>query len=183
MSERRDPFLNLSPDPGWLPFTLPFAIGTDRFERVDTRAESIRMRFFEKPLDHSLAGWVWFGDLVAGPPGHAHGGCQAFALDEAMGAAAWLAGRPSVAGELNIKLFEMVPLHAAIGIEASITLIDGKKATVVSKILDFSGKVYARGEATFVQLSKTRILELLAKQGVSQEEVARYFERMGRERN
>lgn len=175
MSKNKDPFAGLKPESGWKKFRLPIRIGSDRFAGVDPDAQSVRMCFFERERDHALVGWVFFGDFMTGPPGHAHGGSQAFALDEAMGAAAWLAGRPSVAGELGFKFFDMVPLNAHVAVEAWVESVAGKKAVVKSQLKSAAGKIYAEGHAVFVRLEPEKIEKLATLAGIPVEEFAEYI--------
>lgn len=53
-----------------------------------------------------------------GPPKHAHGGSLAAVLDEAMGAAVWLAGHSVVAANLELNYRKPVPLGVPVKVYA-----------------------------------------------------------------
>src|SRR6187397_2659527 len=80
---------------------------------LDRRPEGgVAGRFFVKQ-DHQ------------GPPGYAHGGVIAGALDEAM--ALVLHGRPGVAvtGRLEVELEAPAPVGAYVGLEADVERVEG----------------------------------------------------------
>lgn len=144
----------------WEPFDLPFDIGSGRSMFVETEAgPTVRMGFFKRRPDRALVGRVWFGAAAFGPPGFAHGGVVAFVLDEAMGSAAWLAGYPCVAANLNIDFKEMTPLGRDCSIEASVDEVRSNRLTLTAT-LSLDGLVLVRGRGVFPRLSRARILEL-----------------------
>lgn len=59
-----------------------------------------------------------FNERHQGPPAHAHGGSLAAVLDEAMGAAVWLAGHSVVAANLNLDYRKPVPLGHPVTLKA-----------------------------------------------------------------
>ncbi|HXT52702.1 MAG TPA: PaaI family thioesterase, partial [Thermoanaerobaculia bacterium] len=89
------------PEPGWKALD-PFRIegGRGSFVSGDPVGDTLRVAYFRREGDGRLMGRAWFGPGTAGPPGHAHGGAMAAVLDEAMGAAAWMAGHIAVAAHL-----------------------------------------------------------------------------------
>jgi acyl-coenzyme A thioesterase PaaI-like protein len=152
------PDLEIEPD--WEPFHLPFDIGSGRSMFVETESgPTIRMRFFKRRPDNALVGRVWFGEATFGPPGFAHGGVVAFVLDEAMGSAAWLAGYPCIAANLNIDFMEMTPLGRYCFIEANVDEVRPTKLAVAVK-LSLDGKLLVRGRGVFPRLNKQRMLEM-----------------------
>jgi len=152
------PDLEIEPD--WEPFHLPFDIGSGRSMFVETESgPTIRMRFFKRRSDNALVGRVWFGEATFGPPGFAHGGVVAFVLDEAMGSAAWLAGYPCIAANLNIDFLDMTPLSRDCFVEAVVDeVLPTRLALAVT--LSLRGKPLARGRGVFPRISKKRMLEM-----------------------
>ncbi len=147
-------------DPDWETFDLPFDIGSGRSMFVKNEAgPTIRMRFFKRRSDNALVGWVWFGTATFGPPGFAHGGVVAFVLDEAMGSAAWLAGYPCVAANLNVDFLEMTPLGQDCFIEAAVHEVRSTKLEA-SVTLSKDGRPLVRGRGVFPRISKERMLEM-----------------------
>ena len=135
---------------------LPFGIGSGR----SAFGERVQMHFFVRGEDSRVIGRVWFDDMPVGPPGHSHGGAVAYVLDEAMGCAVWAAGRPSVAGELNIRYRHMTPLKTALTVESWIEGVDGRKSQVRSVLKSRDGEPLVEGRAIFVVLPKDKLAEL-----------------------
>ncbi len=151
---------DLETEPDWDPFHLPFDIGSGRSMFVETESgPTIRMRFFKRRPDNALVGRVWFGEATFGPPGFAHGGVVAFVLDESMGSAAWLAGYPCIAANLNIDFMAMTPLGCDCFIEASVDEVRPTKL-VLSTTLSLDGKTLVRGRGVFPRLNRERMLEM-----------------------
>ena len=101
-----------------------------------------------------LVGRAWFGPGSEGPPGHAHGGAVASVLDEAMGAAAWLAGHPCVAARLQVDFCEMIRVGVDAMFETSIVSINGRKIVTAGRLLDTNGLVLAKSEGLFIRISE-----------------------------
>jgi acyl-coenzyme A thioesterase PaaI-like protein len=152
------PDVEIGPD--WEPFHLPFDIGSGRSMFVETESgPTIRMRFFKRRSDNALVGRVWFGEATFGPPGFAHGGVVAFVLDEAMGAAAWLAGYPCIAANLNVDFLEMTPLGRDCFVEAKVEEVRPTRLAL-SVTLSLDGKRLVRGRGVFPRINRERMLEL-----------------------
>ncbi|MCB0385242.1 MAG: hypothetical protein KDD43_07600, partial [Bdellovibrionales bacterium] len=88
--------------PDWETFFLPFNIGSGRDFYPETGTASMRMAFFRSRSNNHLAGRVWFGEPVEGPPGHVHGGVSTYVLDEAMGSVTWMNNYGCVAKSLEV---------------------------------------------------------------------------------
>ena len=83
-------------------------------------------------------------------------------LDEAMGGAAWLAGHPVVAAQLNITFRTMLPLGTRCLVKARVLEVRGRKITTTAELTSADGeKLFCKGEALFVTLD-TDQLELLS---------------------
>ena len=142
---------------------FPRLAGGGAFVSGDPQSDRLRVRYYHRASDDVLVALVWFGPGTEGPPGHAHGGSVASALDEAMGGAAWHAGYPVVAARITIDFREMVPIGLEATIEARIEQVDGRKIRTRGRLRDDAGKVYADGEGLFIVLEPGH-LERLAGQ-------------------
>jgi uncharacterized protein (TIGR00369 family) len=101
--------------------------------------------------DNSIFAEVTLNDAQQGPPGLAHGGASAALLDEAMGAAVWLAGYRVASVNLNISYRKPVPLGQPFKVTAQVNERNGKKVTAVGEIRLADGTLAVSGEGIFVQ--------------------------------
>jgi acyl-coenzyme A thioesterase PaaI-like protein len=131
---------------------FPRLAGGGAFVSGDPQSDRLRVSYFHRASDNVLVARVWFGPGTEGPPGHAHGGSVASALDEAMGGAAWHAGYPVVAARITIDFREMVPIGLEATIEARIERVDGRKIRTRGQLTGEGGTVYADGEGLFIVL-------------------------------
>jgi acyl-coenzyme A thioesterase PaaI-like protein len=140
---------------------VPFPGGGTRRTFVSGAPDDPRLRveYFRRGTDGALVARVWFGPGSEGPPGYAHGGAVAAALDEAMGAAAWLAGHVAVAARIVIDFRELVPLGLHGVIDTRVDTVDGRKVTVRARLLD-GDRLLAEGEGLFVVLTADQIAQL-----------------------
>lgn len=99
----------------------------------------------------SIFSEVTLGRAQQGPPGFGHGGASAALLDEAMGAAVWLAGHRAASINLNISYHKPVPLGQLIRITAWVKEENGKKITAAGEIHLEKGSLVVSGEGIFVQ--------------------------------
>ena len=147
---------------GWEPVEPPrLEGGRGSFVSGDPAGDRLRVRYFRRISDGRLVGRAWFGPGALGPPGHAHGGSIAAVLDEAMGAAAWMAGRHVVAVKLETNFQRLLPLGTDTWIEAWIDRVEGRKVWTLGEILDAEGEPFARGQALFVTLDPERNAKIL----------------------
>jgi acyl-coenzyme A thioesterase PaaI-like protein len=149
----------------WTP-VAPFpGAGTSRsFVSGEPEGRRLRVAYFARG-DGALVARAWFGPGAEGPPGYAHGGAVAGVLDEAMGAAAWLAGHASVAVRLVIDFRGLVPLGVDALVETTVASVDGRKITIRSRLLDDADRVFAEGEALFVALTAEQIADIVSRHG------------------
>jgi acyl-coenzyme A thioesterase PaaI-like protein len=131
---------------------FPRLAGRGAFVSGDPQSDRLRVSYFHRASDNVLVARVWFGPGTEGPPGHAHGGSVASALDEAMGGAAWHAGYPVVAARITIDFREMVPIGLEATIEARIERVDGRKIRTRGQLTGEGGTVYADAEGLFIVL-------------------------------
>ena len=162
--------------PGWRPVE-PFRLegGRGSFVSRDPEGDRLRVSYFLRDSDQRLVGRAWFGPGAQGPPGQAHGGSMASVLDEAMGAAAWIAGHLVVAVQLNTSFRKMLPLGTDALMEAWVERIEGRKVYTRGRLLDEQGEPFAEAEAIFLELDASRFRPLLEKaaadRGVTVEEL------------
>ncbi len=100
-------------------------------------------------------GAIWaemvFNLTHQGPPAHVHGGASAAVLDEAMGAAVWVAGYSVVAVNLEIDYKKPIPLGETIIIEAQIADVHPRKILTTSRMLLPDGSVAVTGRGIYVE--------------------------------
>ncbi len=144
---------------------FPRLAGGGAFVSGDLQSDRLRVSYFHRAFDDVLVARVWFGPGTEGPPGHAHGGSVASALDEAMGGAAWHAGYPVVAARIAIDFRAMVPIGLEGTIEARIEQVDGRKIRTRGTLTDSAGKVYANGEGLFIVLEPAQLERLAGQMG------------------
>ncbi|MCB0393701.1 MAG: PaaI family thioesterase, partial [Bdellovibrionales bacterium] len=141
---------------------LPFHIGTLRagYSERD-QLSGLFLKLYQHKRDQSIRGHVAFGELLEGPPGHAHGGTIAYVLDEAMGTACWCAGHRCVAKTLKIDLLGMVPLEVDHEVWAGIMKADSENVWAWAEVRNSNGKVCTRSEGEFHILNEAQMKRLL----------------------
>ena len=117
----------------------------DPFPRVQTKrsfvsesreTDRLRVMYFRIGDEPILRAKVWFGPGTEGPPGIAHGGAVACALDEAVGGVAWMMGYRVLVARLTVDFRTVVPLGIDATIEASISGVDGRKVSCRASLTD-----------------------------------------------
>ena len=101
--------------------------------------------------DNSIFAEVTLNDAQQGPPGFAHGGASAALLNEAMGAAVWLAGYRVASVNLNISYRKPVPLGQPFKVTARVNERNGKKVTAVGEIRLADETLAVSGDGIFVE--------------------------------
>jgi acyl-coenzyme A thioesterase PaaI-like protein len=141
-------------DANWRPIK-PFPGSGTRPSYVsgDRDGSRLRIAYFQRTTDGMLVGRAWFGPGSEGPPGHVHGGAVAAVLDEAMGAAAWFAGHPSVAARLEVDYRAMIRVGLDAWFEASLVSIEGRKIATEARLLDADGTLLAKSQGLFIKMS------------------------------
>ena len=152
------------PEPDWRPLD-PFRIegGRGSFVSGDPEGDTLRVAYFRRENDGRLMGRAWFGPGTAGPPGHAHGGAVAAVLDEAMGAAAWMAGHISLAASLHTDFRAMLPLGTDATLEAWVERHEGRKVWTRGALRGDDGRLFAEANALFIRLDADRDRDILAR--------------------
>lgn len=90
-----------------------------------------------------------------------HGGIVAAALDECMGwAAARAIQRMCVTAELTVRYIERVPVAPDLVVEAEVIRAHKRMVNTEARIVDSTGKVFARAEGRFLPLSAAETLRV-----------------------
>ncbi len=139
---------------------FPRFVGGGAFVSGDPESDRLRVSYFHRGADDVLVARVWFGPGTEGPPGHAHGGSVASALDEARGGAAWHAGHKVVAARIAVDFREMVPIGIETTIEARIEQVDGRKIRTTGRLLGPGGELLAEGQGLFIVLDPAQLERL-----------------------
>jgi len=111
----------------------------------------LTLRYFKRP-DSVLVATVEFGPKSEGAPGLVHGGATLTALDEALGAAAWVKGFPSLTVRLATEFRKGVPLDAKLLVVTRIGSLRGRLALVEGDLIDSDGTIYASAKGRFMRL-------------------------------
>lgn len=156
MAHKEAPILappELEAEPGWsdIPFS-EMVKELKSFVSGDPYGNRLRVRYYYRDSDRALAGKVWFGPGAQGPPGHAHGGSMAAVLDEAMGAAAMIAGHMVLAAKLTVRFRRMLPIGTVAYLEALVDEVRGKKIHILGRLYLPEGTVFAEAEGLFVKV-------------------------------
>jgi len=140
--------------PDWSPVEpFPEVRPARSFVSDDPLGDRLRVAYFRRGAEPILRAKAWFGPGTEGPAGYAHGGSVAAVLDEAVGAAAWMAGHRVVVARLAVDFREMVALGTHATIEAAMTSIKGRKITCRARMTD-GDTLLAEAEAVCVVLRK-----------------------------
>ena len=143
----------LWPLPDWeevQPF--PFAAARGAFAGMTGTVDRIVLKYYRRD-DGSLVATAEFGSLSEGAPGLVHGGAILTALDEALGAAAWLAGRPVMTARLTTEFRKGVPLGATMLVETRLIRERHRLVILEGTLSGPDNIVYAYADGRFMVLS------------------------------
>jgi len=129
------------------------------FVSDDPAGDRLRVAYFHRDGAADVLARAWFGPGAEGPPGHAHGGSVAAVLDEALGAAAWLAGHPAVVARLTVDMRDLIPLGTDATIVAGVDTVEGRKVTCRAR-MTAGGRLLAEAEAICVTLTDVQFSAL-----------------------
>jgi acyl-coenzyme A thioesterase PaaI-like protein len=153
-SELPRPTVDLSGEAGWTPLDPSSLVGESlRFVSGEPDGNRCRVRYFLDG-DRRLHARVWFGPETEGPPGHAHGGAIAAAMDEALGLAAWAAGYPVVVGNLNVSFRTMLPLRTVVTLASRVASAEGRKVVVHGRLSRGGEAVYAEAQCLCITIPR-----------------------------
>jgi uncharacterized protein (TIGR00369 family) len=113
-----------------------------------------------------------FDEHQQGPPGHVHGGASAAVLDEAMGAAVWVAGLQVVAARLEVDYKRPIPLGQKVSIQARISEQHERKTFATAEIILPDGQIAATGKGIYAPaphlFTRTKFENIQQKNGRTQ---------------
>ena len=91
-----------------------------------------------------------------GPPGYAHGGVMAAALDEAMALLLHGQGTLALTGRLELDLHAPAPVGSFVEVEADVERVEGRRITAVASASGEGGRL-ASARAVFVEPGELRL--------------------------
>jgi acyl-coenzyme A thioesterase PaaI-like protein len=106
----------------------------------------------EQRDDGSVGGRFFVKQDHQGPPGHAHGGILATALDEAMALLVHAEGIHAVTASLTIDLKAPAPVGAFVDLEARIESREGRRLELTATATSGEGAEIARSRGLFVRI-------------------------------
>ena len=102
------------------------------------------------PVDGGVAGRFFVKQDHQGPPGYAHGGVIAAALDEAMALLVHKEGQLALTSALEIELLAPAPVGGFVEVSASAEREDGRRM-LLRATASAEGREVARARGTFVR--------------------------------
>ena len=142
------------PAPDWTPVhPFPFAAARKAFAGPTSDEGRIVMRYFRRP-DGTLAAVAEFGPRAEGAPGQVHGGMILTVLDEALGAAVWVAGHPVLTVRLETEFRKSVPIRSRLLVETEVVRVRHRLVAARGVLLGADGTRYASASGDFMRLSE-----------------------------
>jgi len=143
----------------WIPVEKPpLQAGGQQFLTGSGSEDRVSIRYFRHRDSTAVIARVRFGIRTEGPPGHAHGGSISAVLDEAMGAAAWLAGYPVVTVELSVRFRKKVPIGSEAVVETELESCSRRDVRMTGRLIDEStAKVFATATGRFYRVDPVRL--------------------------
>ena len=99
--------------------------------------------------DGVVRGTTTLGPAYMGPPGLVHGGVVASVLDQLLGMAPIVGGRPGFTGTLTVRFRRGTPIDTELSLEARLTRVSGRRSHAWGAI-SAGGEVTAEAEGVFV---------------------------------
>ncbi len=130
---------------------FPFAAARGAFAGLTADEGRLELSYYERP-DGTLAAVAEFGPRAEGAPGLVHGGMILTVLDEALGAACWVAGHPSLTVRLNTEFRLSIPLATRCLVETRVAAARHGLMAASGQVRCAQGKVYASAEGRFMRL-------------------------------
>lgn len=151
------------PEADWSPVQpFPFAAARGAFAGMTSSEGRIVLRYFRRP-EGALVATAEFGPLSEGAPGLVHGGAILTALDEALGAAAWLAGRRVMTARLTTEFRKGTPLGAQLLVVTRIVASRRRLMDLTGELVGADGTVYAAAHGRFMELSEPQLQRIFGR--------------------
>ncbi|MBN1528054.1 MAG: PaaI family thioesterase [Thermoleophilaceae bacterium] len=115
------------------------------------RANLFGLQLELEPADGGVEGRFFVKQDHQGPPGYAHGGVIAAALDEAMALLVHAEGQMALTGRLEIDLLAPAPVGAFVKLSARRAGAEGRRMTLEAGA-SVEGEDVARARGTFVRV-------------------------------
>jgi acyl-coenzyme A thioesterase PaaI-like protein len=155
------------PEADWKPVQpFPFAAARGAFAGMTSSEGRIVLRYFQRP-DGALVATAEFGSLSEGAPGLVHGGAILTALDEALGAAAWLAGRRCMTARLTTEFRKGTPVGAELLVVTRIVASRRRIIDLTGELIGPTGTVYAAAHGRFMELDEAQQKRILGRSASS----------------
>lgn len=142
------------PLPDWKPVS-PFPFTEARRSFTGTAAEHapVSIRYYQRP-DGTLVAVSRFQGPSEGAPGQVHGGAILTVLDEALGAAAWLAGHCVMTAKLTTEFRRTVPIGTTLLVETRLTAVRHRLVFAEGGLYGEDRTLYASAQGSFMTLSE-----------------------------
>src|ERR1700756_2486361 len=155
------------PESDWKPVQpFPFAAARGAFAGMTSSEGRIVLHYFQRP-DGALVATAEFGALSEGAPGLVHGGAILTALDEALGAAAWLAGRRCMTARLTTEFRKGTPLGAEMLVVSRVVDRRRRLIDLTGELTGPDGTVYAAAHGRFMELEEAQLKRIFGRSGAS----------------
>jgi acyl-coenzyme A thioesterase PaaI-like protein len=136
----------------WTPvLPFPFAAARGAVAGMTSSEGRIVLKYYLRP-GGALAAVAEFGPLSEGAPGLVHGGAILTALDEALGAAAWLAGRRCMTARLTTEFRRGTPLGETFLVLPRVVASRRRLIDLTGELTGADGTVYAAAHGRFMEL-------------------------------
>jgi len=155
------------PEDDWTPVQpFPFAAARGAFAGLTADEGRLELAYYRRP-NGTLVAVADFGPRAEGAPGLVHGGMILTVLDEALGAACWVAGHPSLTVRLNTEFRLSVPLGTRALVETKVTGARHRLVTAEGALVGADGTLYASAQSRFMSLDDATHARLFGRPAAS----------------
>jgi uncharacterized protein (TIGR00369 family) len=112
----------------------------------------LQLELSERP-EGGVAGRFFVNQDHQGPPGYAHGGVMATALDEAMSLLVHQRGQLALTGRLDVSLLAPVPVGTYVLVSAEVAQVSGRSLRLEAAASNEAGTALAKARGTFVEVA------------------------------
>jgi uncharacterized protein (TIGR00369 family) len=111
----------------------------------------LQLELFRRP-EGGVEGRFFVKQDHQGPPGYAHGGVIATALDEAMSLLVHQRGQLALTGRLEVDLLAPVPVGTFVEVSAVVSSVEGRRILAEASAQDEAGTALGKARGTFVEV-------------------------------